>query len=130
MIKKILIVDDDPDIRLINKSVVEESGHTAIVAHNGEDGFKIIKEQKPDLAILDVLMPRQSGLMLYRKLKTNKSFMEIPVIILSGISKKTFIRSQNALAEFGEKKVPEPEIYMEKPVEPEELMKTIKNILD
>ncbi len=130
MTKKVLIVDDDPDIILFNKSVVEESGYIPIIARNGEDGLKIIKEEKPDLAILDVLMPKQSGLRLYHTLKTNKAFMDIPVIILSGIAKKTFIRSQNALAEFGEKEVPEPDIYLEKPVEPEELIKTIKNILD
>ncbi len=127
--KKILIVDDDPDVRLFNETVVEESGHTAIVATDGEEGYKKIKEEKPDLLILDVLMPKQSGLRLYRKLKTEKAYKDIPIIILSGIAKRTFLRSQNALTEFGGAEVPEPKIYLEKPVEPEELSGAINNIL-
>lgn len=127
--KKVLVVDDDPDIRLINTTVVEESGHTAIVAKDGEEGLQLIKKEIPDLILLDVLMPKQSGLRLYGKLKTEKAFQKIPVVILSGIAKRTFLRSQKALVEFGGDKVPEPEIYLEKPVESEELAGVIKDIL-
>lgn len=127
--KKILVVDDDPDVRLFNTTVVEENGHTPLEAANGEEGLAIIKKEKPDLVILDVLMPKQSGIRLYRELKTNKSLRDIKVIILSGIAKRTFLRSQKALTEFGGDEVPEPEIYLEKPVEPEELANVITQIL-
>jgi twitching motility two-component system response regulator PilH len=127
--KKILVVDDDPDVRMFNTTVVEECGHTPLEAANGEEGLKILKKEKPDLVILDVLMPKQSGIRLYRELKTNKSLKGIPVVMLSGIAKRTFLRSQKALTEFGGEAVPEPEIYLEKPVEPEELAETINNIL-
>ena len=127
--KKVLVVDDDPDVRLFSVTVLEEHGYTPLEAANGEEGLKMIKEQKPDLIILDVLMPRQSGIRLYRELKTDKSLKNLKIIILSGIAKKTFLRSQKALTEFGGKEVPEPEIYLEKPVEPEELAETIKKFL-
>jgi two-component system phosphate regulon response regulator PhoB len=130
MSKKVLVVDDDPDVRLFNVTVVEENGYTPIEASNGEEGLKIIKEQKPDLVILDVLMPRQSGIRLYRELKTDKNLKDIKVILLSGIAEKTFLRSQKALTEFGGESVPAPEIYLEKPVEPEELADAIKKFLD
>ena len=129
MSKKVLIVDDDPDVRLFNTTVVEESGYTPIEAANGEEGLKIIKKDRPDLVVLDVLMPKQSGIRLYRELKTDKSLVGIPVIILSGVAKRTFLRSQKALTEFGDKPVPEPENYLEKPVEPEELAAEIKKFL-
>jgi two-component system, OmpR family, phosphate regulon response regulator PhoB len=129
MSKKVLIVDDDPDVRLFNTTVVEESGYTPIEAANGEEGLKIIKKDHPDLVVLDVLMPKQSGIRLYRELKTDKSLIDIPVIILSGVAKRTFLRSQKALTEFGDKPVPEPEHYLEKPVEPDELAREIKKIL-
>ncbi len=129
MSKKVLIVDDDPDVRKFNLTVVEECGHTPIEAANGEEGLKIVKKEKPDLVLLDVLMPKQSGIRLYRELKTNKALVSIPVIMLSGIAKKTFLRSQKALTEFGDKKVPEPTNYLEKPVEPEELAAEINKIL-
>ena len=127
--KKILVVDDDPDVRMFNTTVVEESGHTPIEAANGEEGLKIVKKERPDLVILDILMPKQSGIRLYRHLKTDKALKNIPVVILSGIAKRTFLRSQKALTEFGDEEVPDPEVYLEKPVEPEELAETIKNVL-
>ena len=127
--KKVLVVDDDPDVRLFNTTVVEENGYIPIEATNGEEGLKKLKEEKPDLVILDVLMPRQSGIRLYRELKTDKAFKDINVIMLSGIAQKTFLRSQKALTEFGGEAVPEPEVYLEKPVEPEELAAAIKKFL-
>lgn len=129
MSKKVLVVDDDPDVVTFNVTIVEELGYTPLVAKNGEEGLRIVKEEKPDLVILDVLMPRQSGVRLYRELKTDESLGQIPVIMLSAIAEKTFLRSQKALTEFGEDKVPEPEIYIEKPIEPEELSKIIKDTL-
>jgi twitching motility two-component system response regulator PilH len=129
MAKKVLVVDDDPDVRLFSVTVLEENGYTPMEAANGEEGLKMIKKEKPELIILDVLMPRQSGIRLYRELKTDKSFKDIPIIILSGIAKKTFLRSQKALTEFGGKEVPEPKVYLEKPVEPEILAGEINNIL-
>ena len=129
MAKKVLVVDDDPDVRLFSVTVLEENGYTPLEAANGEEGLKMIKKDKPALIILDVLMPRQSGIRLYRELKTDKSFKDIPIIILSGIARKTFLRSQKALTEFGGKEVPEPKVYLEKPVEPEILAEEIKKIL-
>ncbi len=129
MAKKVLVVDDDPDVRLFSVTVLEENGYTPLEAANGEEGLKMIKQEKPDLILLDVLMPRQSGIRLYRELKTDRSFKDIPIIILSGIAKKTFLRSQKALTEFGGKEVPEPKVYLEKPVEPEILAGEIKKIL-
>ena len=127
--KKVLVVDDDPDVRLFNTTVVEENGYIPIEATNGEEGLQKLKEEKFDLVILDVLMPRQSGIRLYRELKTDKAFKGINVIMLSGIAQKTFLRSQKALTEFGGEAVPEPEVYLEKPVEPEELAAAIKKFL-
>jgi twitching motility two-component system response regulator PilH len=129
MSKKVLIVDDDPDVRLFNSTVVEESGYTPVEAPNGEVGLQIIKKDPPALVLLDVLMPKQSGIRLYRELKTDKALKNIPVIMLSGVAKRTFLRSQKALTEFGDKPVPEPESYLEKPVEPEELAREIKKYL-
>lgn len=129
MAKKVLLVDDDSDIRTFVRTVLEENNYDAIEAANGEEGYKKVKDEKPDLIILDVLMPRQSGIKMYRLLKINDELKSIPVIIFSAISKRTFLRSQEALAEFGGEKVPEPEAYVEKPVEPHELAEIIHAII-
>ncbi len=127
--KKVLVVDDDPDIVTFVVTVLEENGYTSLTARNGEEGMTRIVAERPDLIILDVLMPKQSGIKMYRELKDDESLNAIPVIVLSGIAKRTFLRSQEALTEFGSQPVPEPEAYIEKPVEPEELVETIKNLI-
>ena len=129
MAKKVLVVDDDPDVRLFSITVLEENGYTPYEATNGEEGMQIVRKDPPDLVVLDILMPRESGVRLYRQLKTDNKLKKIPVIILSGITRKSFLRSQKALTEFGGEEVPEPEAYLEKPVEPDELAAAIKAIL-
>lgn len=123
--KKVLIVDDDPDVRLFSATVVEESGYTPFEAANGEEALQMMRAEKPDLVILDVLMPRQSGVRLYRQLKTDAELRDVRVIVLSGIAKTSFLKSQQALAEFGHGAVPEPDFYLEKPVDAETLAETI-----
>ncbi len=127
--KKILIVDDDPDVRLFSQAVLEENGYNPIMAKNGEEGEEIIRKNPPDLILLDVLMPKESGIRLYRNMKTSKKFKNIPIVILSGIAEKSFLRSQKVLTEFGGDPVPDPEAYLEKPVDGEVLANTIKTVL-
>ncbi|MBW2560112.1 MAG: response regulator [Deltaproteobacteria bacterium] len=129
MSRRVLTVDDDPDITIFVKTVLEENGYTPLVARNGEAGLSIARDESPDLIILDVLMPKQSGIRMYRELKSDESLKDIPVIILSGIAKRTFLRSQEALTEFGDESIPEPDVYIEKPVEPVELAETLKGLI-
>ncbi|MBN1226334.1 MAG: response regulator [Deltaproteobacteria bacterium] len=129
MAKRVLNVEDDPDIRTFVSTVLEENGYTPIMAKDGEEGIKMVREEKPDLIILDILMPKQSGIKMYHDLKTDDSLKNIPVVMLSGVSRRTFLRSQAALTEFGDETVPEPQAYLEKPVEPEDLAETLKKIL-
>jgi two-component system phosphate regulon response regulator PhoB len=127
--KKVLVVDDDEDVRKLVSKIVERAGYEAVVAKNGVEGMGKVREDKPDLIILDVLMPKQSGIRMYRELKTDEPFKDTPVIVLSAIAPKSFFRSQEVLDEFAGQSIPEPEAYIEKPEEPEELVALIKKIL-
>lgn len=129
MEKKVLIIDDDVDVRTFASSVVENSGCKPDIAKDGEEGINKVRKEKPALIILDILMPKESGIKMYRELKTDPQLRDIPVIVLSGIAKRTFLRSQRALAEFGGDPVPEPEAYFEKPVEPAELEAMVKRLV-
>ncbi len=126
MSKKILVVDDDPDVRSFVITVLEENHFVPLVARDGVEGLEMIEKNRPDLVILDVLMPRGSGIRLYHRLKTDVNFEQIPVIMFTGISLTSFLKSQKVLEEFKGKPVPEPDIYLEKPVEPEELIRAIQ----
>jgi CheY-like chemotaxis protein len=127
--KKVLVVDDDPDVRSFVVTVLEENQYTPLVACDGVEGLEVIRKQKPDLVILDVLMPRGSGIRLYRQLKTDDGLRDIPVVMFTGIALRSFLKSQKALEEFKGEQVPEPDIYLEKPVEPQELVDAIRKKL-
>lgn len=129
MSKKVLVVDDDPDVRSFVVTVLEENQYIPLVAQDGVQGFEMIEKEKPDLVILDVLMPRGSGIRLYRKLKMDDTLNKIPVIMFTGITLRSFLKSQKALDEFKGGVVPRPDIYLEKPVEPEDLVAAIKKKL-
>ena len=73
MPKKILVVDDDPDVRLFNASVVEDLGYLLVEASNGEEGQLLVAQEVPDLIILDVMMPRLDGWEVLRALKADPS---------------------------------------------------------
>ncbi len=126
MSKKVLVVDDDSDVRSFVVTVLEENGYTPLVAHDGVEGLERIQADQPDLVILDVLMPRGSGIRLYRQLKTDDGLKEVPVIMFTGIALRSFLKSQKALDEFKGGEIPRPDIYLEKPVEPEELVAAIE----
>jgi two-component system phosphate regulon response regulator PhoB len=127
--KKVLVVDDDADVRKLVSKLVERAGYEPIVAKNGVEGMGEVRQDAPDLIILDVLMPKQSGIRMYRELKTEEPFQNIPVIVLSAIAPQSFFRSQQVLDEFRGQSVPQPEAYIEKPEEPEELVELMKKLL-
>jgi CheY-like chemotaxis protein len=128
--RKILVVDDELDARLFISTLLETGGYKPIVASDGLEGLKKARAIRPALIILDVMMPREGGVNLYRQLKADEALRGIPVIMLSGIAKKTFFHSQNLLNLYGSHIVPEPEAYIEKPPEPEEILQWTKNLLD
>lgn len=125
MKKKILVVDDEMDIRIFISTLVETNGYKPLVAKDGEEGLKMVKEHKPDLIILDVMMPKESGLKLYREIKSDDHTKHIPIIMVSAVSKKTFFHSYRELNRYHGASIPEPEAYIEKPPESEELINCI-----
>jgi len=127
--KRVLVVDDDPDVRVFNTTVLEENGYSPEEAVNGEEALRAIRAAPPDLVMLDVLMPRQSGIRLYRTLKTDPALKAVKIILLSGIARASFLKSQQALTEFGGQPVPEPEYYLEKPVDAEVLAAAVKKAI-
>ena len=127
--KRVLVVDDDPDVRVFNTTVLEENGYSPEEAVNGEEALQAIRAAPPDLVMLDVLMPRQSGIRLYRTLKTDPALQAVRIILMSGIARASFLKSQQALTEFGGQPVPEPECYLEKPVDAEVLAAAVKKAI-
>jgi two-component system phosphate regulon response regulator PhoB len=127
--KRILVVDDELDMRTFIVTLLETSGYRPIVATNGEEGIAKAREHKPAVIILDVMMPKEGGVQMYRELKTDEQLKSIPVIMLSAIAKKTFFHSQKLLNTYRGQVVPEPEAYIEKPPETEQLLRVLDDCI-
>ena len=129
MAQKVLVVDDELDMRTFVSTLLETNGYKPIAAVNGEEGLEVAKKERPALIILDVMMPKESGINMYRALKTDPELKAIPVIMLSALSKKTFFHSQKVLDQYRGEKIPEPEVYIEKPAETDDLLEAIAKAL-
>lgn len=86
MPKKIMVVDDDPNIVDYLVSVFEDHGYLTCRASDGIVAYDVAKAEKPDLITLDLEMPNQWGPRFYRKLTQEEEFSDIPVIVISGLS--------------------------------------------
>jgi CheY-like chemotaxis protein len=128
--KKVLIVDDELDMRIFLSTLLETNGYKPVVSTDGMEGIRKAREIKPDLIVLDVMMPKAGGVQMYRDLRVDSELEGIPVIMLSGIAKKTFFHSQNVLDSYMDQSVREPDAYIEKPPEAEEFLQSVRGLLN
>jgi CheY-like chemotaxis protein len=125
----VLIVDDELDMRIFLSTLFETSGYKTLVAKNGTEGIKIAAENPPDLIILDIMMPGEGGVFMYQQLRISDELKNIPVIMLSAIANKTFSHYLKMLNARLGGIIPQPDAYMEKPPEAEELLSVAQKIM-
>ncbi len=94
---KILIVEDEDVLLNILKNKLEKEGFSVLSAVNGEEGLLLVKNEKPDLVLLDILMPKMSGIEVLQKMKEDEVLRDIPVIILSNSGQPSEIKEAKEL---------------------------------
>lgn len=124
---KILIIDDDPDITISTQSVLESKGHEVISALEGTIGITKAINEKPDLIILDVMMPGIDGFKVARSLRKDDKTKEIPILMLTAIKDKLGLDLKEEAEDRGFSGVNE---YCEKPLSLEDLTNKIDNLLN
>jgi len=122
---KILLIDDDVDFVEATKIVLESKPYEVIVANEGEEGLRRAKGEKPNLIILDIIMPVKDGFTAAEEFKKDPELCKIPIIMLTSYSEKggeTSIAASRGLTL-------ETEDYIDKPVKPEELLQRVEKQL-
>ena len=128
--KKILIVDDEADMRIYVSTVVETKGFEPMTARNGSEALSLARSEPPALIVLDVMMPQiEDGVQTYQKFKTDEILGRIPIIMLSAIAKKTFFHSIRMLNPHKGRTLAEPDAYLEKPPDADEIIRLIDDLL-
>ena len=127
--KRILIVDDEPDIITYLQTALEDEGFRTMQARSADEAMKKLEQERPDMICMDIKMPGQSGLALYEKIMLDGRFRDIPAVFISAYS-----MARDFTAEGFRKLVPNPEVpapaaYIEKPVNLEKLIETIRNLI-
>ncbi len=123
---KILIVDDEPDMRIFISNLLDSEGFSPITAKDKTEGFKKAIEENPTVIILDMMMPGESGIQMYRDLKREKTLKDVPVIMLSTIDRETFFKVNIIRGPHSGKVAMGPDTYLEKPPEAEDLLNLVR----
>ncbi len=127
MEKKILVVDDDPDILEALTMILESQGYQVVTAHNGIEGLATLKAEKPDLMVLDLLMPKMDGFAVLKELQDARwsKYRETPVLILTSVREEA-ARRRYELETAMELSVDD---YVEKPISPDILLERVGKLL-
>lgn len=123
----ILIIDDDPDITDAMSVILENKGYEVRVAHDSDEGRGKLKEVRPDLIILDVMMrTSQEGFEFSREVKQDEQFKDIPILMLTGVKEKKGIDFKSAA---GDKSWLPVDAFLDKPVKPDMLIEKVQDLL-
>jgi len=145
MPKRVLVVDDDENTRRFLSVALKANGYDAVTAEDGDDGYNKVQESKPDLILLDVMMPKKTGFVLFKQLRRKEEFKDIPVIMLTAVAEvleedetqaegETFERPFDSLrdslrAKMRDEGLVKPEVFIDKPIDPERLVDEVRNLI-
>jgi len=120
--KRILIVDDEQDIRTYLSALFEDQGYETLQAKDGREAMEMLLTESPDIITLDISMPEKSGVKFFREIKTDDRWKHIPVIIVTGVSGdfRNFISSRH--------QVPAPEGFVAKPISRDEILDLVRTL--
>jgi len=127
--KKILIVDDEPDVVSYLEMLLRDRGYETLSASDGREAIEIVRQEKPDLVTLDISMPEASGTRFYKEIKRDAELASIPVVIVTAVT--GYGGDKYAYKEFisHSRLVPPPEGYFPKPIERDAFLETIRTLL-
>ena len=118
--KKILIVDDEPQILLLLEARLKANGYEVLSAEDGFAGLELAKKEKPDLVILDLMLPKMDGFKICGLLKRDSRYSKIPVILFTAKAQETDIQMGTEVGA---------DAYVTKPFEPRLLLGKIQELL-
>ena len=115
--RKVLIVDDEPDIVVYLRLLLENNGYEVVSASDGQEGLELARNENPDLVCLDIMMPKKTGVALYQEIKTDPELKKLPCVIISAYESAYSFKGQAFRRMVQDKSIPEPLKFFEKPID-------------
>jgi len=128
MPKKIMIIDDEPDIRIYLVTLLEDHGYNACSPEEGVSAIEFVKREKPDLIFMDVMMPGQSGISIYKELQKCSDLKNIPVVMMSGAPFFVEFTPEGFREMANDEAIPLPSEFIDKPVQIDFFIKVVKKL--
>jgi CheY-like chemotaxis protein len=116
--KIVLIVEDEMDMRFYLSTMVKSLGYTPLITLNGSQGLAALEKQIPNMIILDIMMPKKGGALVFQEIKADPRYNKIPVLIFSGVDYEAFIHYVKML-NADQVQTPVPKYYVEKSADPD-----------
>ena len=147
MAKQVLIVDDDRNTVKFLSVALGDNGYDTECAYDGSEGLQKVNQSKPDLIVLDVMMPKKSGFVLFQQLKKDEQHKDIPVLMLTAVSgifeeldshkEETFEKPYDSLREALKNKIREmrqegllsPDMFVDKPIDPDAFIARVQQLI-
>ncbi len=126
-VRKVLIIDDEPKTTTYFSTLLQDHGFSPRCANSADEGLAALSEERPDVILLDLMMPYRTGVNLFNKIKRDPRYSDIPIIIVTGIRQQF---SEDHRAFFDGLKKGRPSAFLEKPVDPEELIGTLRSTIE
>jgi twitching motility two-component system response regulator PilH len=120
-----LVIDDEPDVTTYHSTLLSDHGWDVRTANNGNDGLSLAKEERPDVVLLDVMMPERGGLSTLIGFRKDPTLKSVPVVLVTGIQESLTADFENFLDRF---KHYNPDGYVEKPIDPDALLKLLDDL--
>ncbi len=119
--KTLLIADDDPDLRLLLQTTLEDPAYRILEASDGESALHLVRQEQPDVVILDRMMPKLDGLDVAQAVLADPAIRDIPLILLTAMEQSAAVGGEPVPAVFA---------YLVKPFSPLQLLETVRQALD
>ncbi len=148
MPKRVLVVDDDDNTRRFLSVALEANGYEPVTAADGDEGLQKAREFLPDLILLDVMMPKKTGFSLFKQLRRQEEFKNIPVIMLTAVAgvleeeesqaagetmERPFDSLRDGLrrtiAQMRDEGLVKPNMFIDKPIDPEVLIRSVRELI-
>jgi len=127
--KKVLIVDDEQSIVIYLTTVLDDGGYATCSAMDGQEGLRLARAERPDLICLDVMMPKHSGVSLYKEIKRDPALKSVPVMFISAYNRIRDLRDPVTFRKMiPDTAIPQPELCMEKPIAVPEFLEAVSKL--
>jgi DNA-binding response OmpR family regulator len=125
---KILIIEDERDVRIYLANLLGANGYKALTASNVEDGLALARSESPALIVLDAMLPGDDAQRIYTELRCQTGLCSIPVVVLSTITRRALRGSRLYGRETAGKRIPPPDAYLTKPPEAEDFLAVVRRL--